>query len=94
MFISVAVDQKMSTSFASFAIALKLINSMGRGVFISSATVMVWKKENKLLFHEGNLEFFGKIYSKYIYMNKGDNKVSEKGCRNLTKADWKQLQYL
>ena len=30
----------------------------------------------------------------YIYVDEVDNKVSEKGCHNLAKADWKQLQNL
>ena len=41
---------------------------------------------------EGRLETTGETESKFIYVDEGDNKVSEKGCRYLAKAEWKQLQ--
>ena len=40
---------------------------------------------------EGKLEIIGTAGFMYIYVDEGDNKVSEKGCHNLAKADWKQL---
>ena len=32
--------------------------------------------------------------SLYIYVDLGNNEISEKGCSNLVKADLKQLYYL
>ena len=43
---------------------------------------------------EGSLETTGTTGSMYIYVNEDDNKVRERGCCNLTKADWKQLSNL
>ena len=40
---------------------------------------------------EGKLETTGTAWFMYNYFDEDDNKVSEKGCRNLTKAEWKQL---